>query len=66
LVISRKIGDRHGEGTALFNMAERLKEIGANADAAARMQDALTIFVEIESPHGEKARAALDQMRQEP
>jgi hypothetical protein len=47
-------------------MAESLETIGERADAAAKMQEALTIFIEIESPHTEKARAALDQLRQEP
>ena len=60
---ARKIGDRRGEGNALFNWAGELMKLGETAEALQRAQAALEIYMEIESPDAETVRAALAAWR---
>jgi len=59
LEIFREIGDRLGEGNALFNMSLTLNKIGEREKAIDRAQSALNIFEKIESPQAEKVRRKL-------
>jgi tetratricopeptide (TPR) repeat protein len=59
LVIAREIGDRRGEGNALFNTSLRLDQLGDRPHAIANAKAALKIRVEIEDPNAEKVRRKL-------
>jgi hypothetical protein len=63
LVIAREIGDRYGEGNALWNSALALDELGDRAQASARAEVALRVFEAIEHPGTAKGRAALSEWR---
>ncbi len=65
LAIAREIGDRRGEGNALFNMSLSLDQLGERAQAVAGAEAALQIYEQIESPHAKKVRAQLAQWRGE-
>jgi hypothetical protein len=56
---AREIGDRQGEGGALFNAAMALNELGNRTEAIRRAEQALSILVSIESPDAEKVRRRL-------
>ena len=62
LEIAREIGDRRGEGNSLYNLGDELAKAGERGQAITRLQEALDILKEIESPHVERARAALAQL----
>ena len=62
-MIVREIGDRRGEGTALWNTAFSLKKLGNHAEAIARAAEALPILDATESPSAVKARVALAKWR---
>ncbi len=65
LIIARDIGDRRGEGNALFNTGLVLDKLGDRAKAIAHVEAALEIFEQIESPYAEEARARLAEWRGE-
>ena len=60
--IAREIGDRRGEGIGLYNLGDELTKVGERSQAITRLQEALTILEEIESPHVDQARAALARL----
>ncbi|MDW8327419.1 MAG: hypothetical protein RMK99_12695, partial [Anaerolineales bacterium] len=55
----REIGDRRGEGIALWNMALALDSLGRRAEAIAHAQASLKIKEAIEDPWAEKVRRQL-------
>jgi hypothetical protein len=59
LVITREIGDRRGEGNALWGMAICCEGDGDLNQAIAQAEAALRIFVEIESPSAQTMRDLL-------
>ena len=60
LAIAREIGDRRGEGVALFNSALALDQLGERGEATERVKAALVIFEQIGAKHlAEQARAKL-------
>src|SRR5262249_32765374 len=61
LEIRHEIGDKRGVGTALFNIALVLDDLGEPAQAIASAQAALQIFEQIESPNVEKVRRWLGE-----
>ncbi|MEW6208875.1 MAG: tetratricopeptide repeat protein [Acidobacteriota bacterium] len=63
--IAREIGDRRGEGNALWNMSLSFDKLGERARAIEYAEAALRIFEEIESPHAEKVRNQLAEWRGE-
>ena len=63
LVVSREIGDRRGEGNALFNSALAHDSLGNCPEAIARAAAALEIFEAIEDPNAAKVRATLAEWR---
>jgi tetratricopeptide (TPR) repeat protein len=65
LAIAGEVGDRFGEGGALFNIGLALDILGDRAKAIAHVETALEIFEQIESPFAEKARAVLARWRGE-
>ena len=65
LVIAREMGDRQGEGNALFNTGLALDTLDDRAKAIAYVEAALELFEQIESPFAERARAALERWRGE-
>ena len=65
LTIAREIGDRRGEGIALWNMALALEELGDRAQAIACAEASLKIREEIEDPFAPQVRAKLAAWRGE-
>jgi len=66
LTIVRELGDRRGEGNALFNSALAFGQLGERAEAIRRMQEALLIFERIGAKHlAERARAQIAEWRGE-
>jgi len=63
LVIVRELGDRRGEGNALWNSALALAQLGDRAQALARAAAALRIYEAIEDPNAAQVRAQLAQWR---
>ncbi len=61
LMITRAIGDRTGEGNALFNTSLALDGLGKQAEAAKLAADALAIYKQIESPVAEQVQRKLEQ-----
>ena len=59
LMITRAIGDRRGEGKALFDTSLALDGLGKQAEAAKLAADALAIYEQIESPVAEQVRRKL-------
>ncbi|MCB1884959.1 MAG: hypothetical protein KDG89_13335, partial [Geminicoccaceae bacterium] len=59
LAIAREIGDRRGEGIALYNGGDKLAKLGKTEEAAGRVREALAVFRAIESPHAATAAAWL-------
>ena len=60
LAIAREIGDRRGEGTALFNSALALDQLGERGEVTERVKTALVIYEQIGAKHlVENARAKL-------
>ncbi|HMD86568.1 MAG TPA: hypothetical protein VKO18_17925 [Terriglobia bacterium] len=62
--ITREIGDRRGEGNALWNMSLALDKLGDRAQAIAHAEAALKIYEAIEDPNSAKVRAQLAQWRE--
>ena len=62
LAIVREIGDRRGEGNALWNMS-LLDQLGERAQAIQHADQALTIFEQIEGPNADKVREQLATWR---
>jgi len=60
LMITRAIGDRRGEGNALFNTSLALDGLGKQAEAEKPAADALAIYEQIESPVAEQVRRKLE------
>ena len=65
LKISREIGDRRGEGNALWNISLIQHALGERDTAIANAQAALAIYEEIEDPNAAQARKALEIWRGE-
>ena len=61
LMITRAIGDRRGEGNALFDTSLALDGLGKQAEAAKLAADALAIYKQIESPVVEQVQRKLEQ-----
>jgi tetratricopeptide (TPR) repeat protein len=60
LTIARELGDRRGEGIALFNMSLAQDSLGKRMDANRMATEALNIFKLIESPYAERVRQKLE------
>jgi tetratricopeptide (TPR) repeat protein len=56
LVIDREIGDRRGEGNALWNLSLSQAKLGQRKEAISNAKAALKIRDEIEYPRAEKVR----------
>jgi Tfp pilus assembly protein PilF len=61
LVIDREIGDRRGEGNALFNMGLAFYRLEERDQAIDLVKQALEIYETIESPNAEQARIKLKE-----
>ena len=60
LAIARETGERGEEGGCLRNLGEAYIDLGQPDTARAYLQQALDIFIEIESPYADKVRRELD------
>jgi tetratricopeptide (TPR) repeat protein len=65
LLIAREIGDRRGEGNALWNMSLALNELGQRAQAIEHAEQSLEIYEQIEDPFAPQVRAQLAAWRAE-
>ncbi len=65
LSIAREIGDRRGEGAALFKVSLSADNLGDRVRAIAMAEEALKIFEVIESPHAEMVRSQLVEWREQ-
>ena len=63
LFITREIGDRRGEGNALFNSALALDKLNDRTQAIARAVAALQIHEGIEDPNAAKVRAQIEKWK---
>jgi hypothetical protein len=63
LVIARNMGDRRGEGIALFNMSLAFNDLRARARMLASAEAALPVFQSLEDPHADKVRTRLLRWR---
>jgi tetratricopeptide (TPR) repeat protein len=63
LAISREIGDRSGEGIALWNLAFAHYQLSQYVRATALAEQALAILTAIEHPNAEMVRRALEEWR---
>ena len=63
LAVARELGDRRGEGNALWNMSLALDKLGQRAGAIARAEAALKILQKIEDPHVAKVQEQLEAWR---
>ena len=61
MAIAREIGDREGEGNALWNTSQALDKLGDRKKAIEHGRDALQIYEQIESPEAERVRKQLQQ-----
>ena len=61
LVIAREIGNRRGEGNALWNMSLAKDQLGNKAHAIECAKSALKIREEIEDPRAENVRRKLQE-----
>ena len=59
LKINQKIGDRRGEGNALWNTSLTLDGLGRREEAVKMAKEALAIYEQIESPVAERVRRKL-------
>ncbi len=59
LKITREIGDRRGEGNALFNTSLALDGLDKREEAVKLAKEALAIYEQIESPYAERVRRQL-------
>jgi tetratricopeptide (TPR) repeat protein len=65
LLIDREIGDRRGEGNALWNMSLALDQLGERAQAIKHAEQALIILEQIEDPNAAKVREQLAKWREQ-
>jgi tetratricopeptide (TPR) repeat protein len=65
MVIYREVGDRKGEGLALWNMSLLLYKLGKHAQAIEHGEQSLMIREQIEDPNAAKVRAQLAAWRRE-
>ena len=65
LIIDREIGDRRGEGNALYNTSLALDKLGDRVQAIGHAEAALKIFEQIEDPWADELRAVLAEWRGE-
>ena len=63
--LHREIGDRRGEGNALWNMSLALDQLGERTQAIQHAEQALTILEQIEDPNAAKVRAQLADWREQ-
>lgn len=63
LTIVCEIGDRRGEGIALWNVSLALDQLGERAQAIQHAEQALNIFERIEDPSAARVRAQLAEWR---
>ena len=63
LGIHREIGDRRGEATDLYNLADELFKLGDRDQAIANAETALAIFEQIEDPRATEVRRQLEEWR---
>lgn len=63
LAIAREIGDRRGEGNALFNSCLALYKLGNCPEAIKNAEDALEIYRQIESPVAVRAEKKLAEWK---
>ncbi len=61
--IAREIGNWRCEGTGLYNLGCELAKAGERGQAITRLQEALIIFEENESPHVDEVRAGLARLK---
>ena len=61
MAMAREIGDRRGEGNALFNMGLALHGLEEKDRAIELVKGALKIYEAIESPAAERARNVLKE-----
>lgn len=64
VAITREIGDRRGEGNALWNMSVALDKLGEHKKAVERAEAALVIHEQIENPNAERIRLQVGRWRQ--
>ena len=65
LAIAREIRDPGGEGDSLYHSALAFDQLGERGEAIRRMEEALRIYEEIESPKAARAREKLAEWRGE-
>lgn len=65
LVIDHEIGDRRGEGNALWNMSLALDELGERNEAILRAEAAFEIYEAVENPNAGMVRKRLVEWRDE-
>jgi tetratricopeptide (TPR) repeat protein len=65
LAIARELGDRRGEGNALWNMSVALDELGQHDQIIQHAEQVLAIFEQIEDPNAAKVRAKLADWREQ-
>ena len=65
LLIDREIGDRRGEGNALWNMSLALDQLSERAQAIQHAEQALAIYEQIEDPNAANVRAQLATWREQ-
>lgn len=53
------VGDRRGKSNALYNLGLALDKLGFRSKAINYVKGALRIYIQIEDPKAEKARALL-------
>lgn len=63
LTIDREIGNRHGEGAALFNISQALDKIGDFTNARSQAEAALTILEQIDDPNAVKVSEQMAKWR---
>ncbi|MGD9216231.1 MAG: tetratricopeptide repeat protein, partial [Desulfobacteraceae bacterium] len=63
LAISREIGDRLGEGSALGNLGIAYDSLGQYDKAIEHYNQSLLIFEKIKSPNAEKVRKMLAELK---
>ena len=64
LKISRKIGDKRGEGNALWNMSLAQDGLSKRSEALRLAKEELQIFEQIESPVAERVRRQLAEWQE--
>ena len=65
LEITREIGDRLGEGIALYNLADELAKVGRRDEAIDAVEESIGIKEQIEDPRLPPSPCRLKRMRGE-